>query len=678
MTCPSRCATALIAACVVLPSHADTVGNAPIVVTATRLNDPSSQTPASVTVITADDIHNSTAATLPDLLQQAAGITTHSLFGNLGADDSVDLRGFGATATQNTLILVDGRRINDIDLSLVDFGSIPLSNIARIEITRGSGAVLYGDGAVGGVINIITKQTAHQGTSAQADISSGSYGTEQISTGLDHGNGPFMLSLQAGGAKSDGYRTNNELLQSNAQSALRWSGEDQEIYLNMGADNQHLGLPGARTVNPITGVDQLTTDRRGTDTPNDYANQQGYYTTTGIHRIFSDTSELIADIGYRNKHQRAFYATDASYLDTELGTWSFTPRLINRYNLFGSSGQITTGIDYYHYNYTSDRSSAANTVGTPIHALHVLQSNTGVYTQAAHNLDTDTTLTAGARLLWLSESAGDTLDPNAPGASIYDSMAPPLSRTNREHILEIGIRRHINPDTSLFAHAQRSARFATVDELFQTDPANNYMQVFSPLKPQTAQQLDLGLDFKRGAVSLAPTLYYMDLTNEIHFDPNTFTNINLDPTRRYGAELTASAPISRQLLLKASYAHMVSRFRAGIYKGNDVPLVPANTAHAGLDWTIRPGLASNTSVAYTGTQRFDNDEANTFMHMPAYTIVTTKLTHTDHGWHISGAIDNLFDKKFFDYGIKSTFTPGVYSVYPLAGRTYSLTIGIDL
>ncbi len=113
----------------------------------------------STTVITADDITRSPAQTVQEIIAQVPGVQLTSLFGGVnGAQTTVDLRGFGATAVSNTLILINGRRVNDIDMQGVDLSTIPRDSIQRIEITKGnSGAVLYGDNAMGGVINIVTK-----------------------------------------------------------------------------------------------------------------------------------------------------------------------------------------------------------------------------------------------------------------------------------------------------------------------------------------------------------------------------------------------------------------------------------------------------------------------------------------------------------------------------------------
>ena len=137
-----------------------------VVVTATRFKEKYLDTPVNVTVITAEDIKNSPAKTLPDLLSEQAGINVQDFFGNNAATTTVDMRGFGVTGGQNTLILIDGRRLGDIDLSGVQWSAIPFAAIERIEIVRGSGAVLYGDGASAGVINIITRSPVAGGRTA--------------------------------------------------------------------------------------------------------------------------------------------------------------------------------------------------------------------------------------------------------------------------------------------------------------------------------------------------------------------------------------------------------------------------------------------------------------------------------------------------------------------------------
>ena len=99
-------------------SHAAQTPRAPeVIVSATRFEQSVERLAVNASVITAEDIARSAAQTLPDLLGTRAGLVSRDLFGNNGALAALDMRGFGATAAQNTLILVDGRRLNDIDQS---------------------------------------------------------------------------------------------------------------------------------------------------------------------------------------------------------------------------------------------------------------------------------------------------------------------------------------------------------------------------------------------------------------------------------------------------------------------------------------------------------------------------------------------------------------------------------
>jgi iron complex outermembrane receptor protein len=650
-----------------------------ILVTATRLDGDDRKALGHVTVISAREIENSTARTLPELLAREAGILSRSLYGNNGARASLDIRGFGATSTQNTLILLDGRRLNDIDLSAVDYGAIPIRSIERIEILRNGGSVLYGDGAAGGTINIITRQPATSGSSAFVEAGGGNLDTRQVDARVNHSSGPVAISLGAHGISSDGYRDNNSLDQRNLLSDVRYTRADGEAYLRFYWDDQDLGLPGERRVNPATGLDQLRDDRKGTNTPNDYADQRGYNTALGVTQLWENGTEAVIDGGYRVKDQKAFFddydfgGAFANYLDSELKTWSFTPRLIIPHELFTARARTTTGIDYYDSRYDSDRSLNPDTRDQPIHRVGIEQKSGGLYLDTTLTLTEDTSVNLGGRLQWVRIEASDRVDNSAPGGG-FASEAPDFDQTDRVEMLEAGVEQQLTPQTAVYIKATRSARVATVDELFEIDPTT-FLQVFSELDPQTGNGIDIGTRHDQGTLSWQANAYYMRLRNEIHFDPATFANINLDPTQRYGLELSGNFAAGARLDLQASYTWLRSEFRDGPYQGNEVPLVPRQTASASATWKWSPATRYTASVSYVGDKYFDNDQANDFgKKIPSYAIVDLLASHRYRGYRFAAKIGNLFAEKAYDYGVSSTTSPGVYNAYPLPERTLLLTV----
>src|SRR6266705_5599083 len=233
---------------------------------------------ASATVITSEDIARSPAQTVQEIIAQTPGVQLKSLYGGVnGAGTAVDLRGFCAVASSNTLVLMNGRRLNDLDLQGVDLSTIPRDSIERIEITRGnSGAVLYGDNAIGGVINIVLKNgVGGPPVAIRGEAGVGSFNQRMASVSAATNSGPWSTSFYGNGIKSDGYRVNNALDQRNGVGNLNYTTPGLTAFLTLSGDDQKLGFPGGRLVDPSIGVNELETNRRGTSTPFDYGNQQG-------------------------------------------------------------------------------------------------------------------------------------------------------------------------------------------------------------------------------------------------------------------------------------------------------------------------------------------------------------------------------------------------------------------
>ena len=134
---------------------------------------------------------------MPDILSREVGVQVqHLLSSTNGSRDGVDLRGFGAFAQSNVLILVNGRRYQDFDLQGFDFSSIPLNSIERIEITRGnSSTVLYGDGAIGGSINIVLKKGSSPDAQNRVEALAGSFQYWEGRASAVVTSGPWRLPL---------------------------------------------------------------------------------------------------------------------------------------------------------------------------------------------------------------------------------------------------------------------------------------------------------------------------------------------------------------------------------------------------------------------------------------------------------------------------------------------------
>jgi iron complex outermembrane receptor protein len=564
---------------------------------------------------------------------------------------------------------------------------LPLSSIERVEIVRGGGAVQYGAGASGGVINVITRLPAAGERSAEMKLQAGSLGTREASIAGAFGTGPLALRLYASHFESDGYRANNRDEQEVGQGDLRWRDGANTVTARFALDRQSTRLPGARTVQPSVGLDEVATAPRGTSTPLDYATRDGARASVDFDRVL-DVGELNIGLGWRNKKQVSFFELGGfpDYREIDLTVLGLTPRLRIAHTVAGASASTTVGVDVYRWDYRRLVSDAQANIGQPVNTVKAAQNTSALYVATNIAFATGTTVSGGVRGERYRISANDTYDATAPGAA-FGSGAPAGDQSLNQHAWDVGVRQALSRGWALIGKAGRSYRFANVDEIYGFSPLGT--RQFAFLRPQTAVGGEVAVDYDTPGAAARLSMFRLDVDDELRFDPYTFINTNLAPLRREGVELGGRVQAARTLGLTAAYTYTRARFRDGVapgtpgftltdvaLAGRTVPLVPAHLLALGATWAPVAEVKLSASARHVGSAVMDNDENNTLAtRIPAHTLVDLRAVWDVAGWQVGFNVNNLFNRSYFNYAVRSTstFTPDRYNAYPLPGRTMLVT-----
>jgi iron complex outermembrane recepter protein len=672
----------------------------------TRLN--SGMVGTSNSVITAQEIEHSPAQNLPDILSQQTGIQTQHLFSSTnGSRDSIDLRGFGAFAQSNVLILVNGRRFQDFDLQGFDFSSIPLNSIERIEITRGnSGTVLYGDGAIGGVINIVLKKGSSAGATNRVEVLAGSFKYWEGRASAAVTSGPWSIGAFGNAISSDGYRVNSSLRQRNINATLNYTTPGLGAYFTAAGDRQFQGLPAG--LNNLPGNFPYTLDTPWqSNTPLDWGNKQGINFAAGFNATLTPGVELIVDGSIRRKFQQSQFfsyldpttflynlsaASPMNYVNTVMTTSSVTPRLDVSHQLFGLPNRLLTGVDFYNTQYNSDRPTAPGLV--PIHSYDIQQTTAGFYAMNTTSVRPDTDVSIGGRIQRNMVRARDTYSPvNDPqvafGGYPNNPEIPPFDQSEWQWAAHIGLEHRINSVFAVFARAARAFRLGNADERVGAGGPFVFTVPTFDLKTQTSYDVEGGVRVNSGPFHLESSVYLMRLNNEIHFLPAVGVDTNLDPTQRVGWETSAFYQINNLVRVRGGVTYLNATFGDGPLAGNEIPLVSRWSGYAGLSWDIVQKLLTlDVTSRLFGPRRMDNDQVNVQPLIPAEATIDVKLGGQYDRFFWSASVLNLFDKHYFDYAIASGgiaggpfFPPGLpptiglFSAFPLAGRTFMVQAG---
>lgn len=628
-----------------------------VVVTATRYQENVSTVPADVTVITRKDIENSTAKNIPDLLRTQEGVNVTDITGN-GTSYRVDLRGFGETAQSNTLVLVDGRRINTPDLSGTDWYLIPLDRVERIEIIRGGrGSVLYGDNASGGVINIITRQG--KGFEAAIKGAAGSYDTRSGDAYVGGSHKGLSFAVNANYVKSDGYRLNSENRDKDAGLKLGYLfGELGKLTASAGYHTDHTGLPGAlRLSQLIAGV-----PRDGSVFPDDFSDIDDSYLKVKPEIYFLTDSLFQMDLSGRKRDSTFFSSfTGGTYTgQTQIRTNIASPQVVVREPVFGRNNTLTLG-----YDYTKSKEYITNTTvysGFPTTGVFFLQKkDQGLYIHDQIEPVNKLFISGGYR----HDEADYDFAPSAPSETRYDV-----------NICNAGINYKFYKKSYVYASYAQGFRYPVLDEIF-----NFYTNTIdTTLVPQTSNQYELGVrHYLDETLFAGVNLFRMDVSNEIFFNPTKGlygANDNMPgKTRREGVEIEVGKAF-KHLTLEGSYTYTNPKVENGPFEGSEVPSVPEHMAR--INAVIRPfsGFTCSINGVYIGKRYFESDWANAFPKQDDHTVFNAKLNYQWRQCTVFLDLNNLFNEKYAEYGVLSSY-PVEPAFYPSPGFNFMLGVRFD-
>jgi iron complex outermembrane recepter protein len=618
-----------------------------VTVKANRFEHKDTEATYATEIHTAKQIEESGSATLYEYLAQHTSLNLASNFGNK-ATPSINLRGYGGeNGYQNVVITVDGQRFNSIDQVPQLLGSIPLGNIERIEIAKGSGSVIYGDGATAGAIQIYTKAK----TGVTVNTSFGDHG--QQNHYLNAGISEKYFELSASLAKDEG----------NGFSEKDKTGHKDEFT----SDTQNVKLK-------IKPTDQIEFFAESTNSRNDirYPNsltlaqfqqnpaQNGKPSTSYTHQgLYTQTWQVGTEVGITEALK--FRAT---HLREDKTSNYYTSSFKNDYDHDANDVSIDYNDEIWnaivgYQDFDGIRIGSSDITS---------KTNRGYYAQAE------------LRPKWLSEAL--TLSAGARNERVNYHYVPTSGSTLQDsrhlNAWDIGANYQFSDELSGFTNFNHAFEAPDIDRFFGFDSSFN--TIFNGfIKPEKSNTINVGINHVLANNRLKITAFHANLHDEIYYNSvfNSGTNTNFDKSHKYGIEIQdnwqISDTLSSNVLYNYTRAIIDQASNLSNANGKELPGNPKHSVVANLNWKF----IENANLNFNHTWRsgtyvyndFDNNDAQKqghyestnlalsyqFKHVQLFTTVNNLFEHRNY---IQTAPDTLYPTDFertWRVGVKADF-----------------------
>ncbi len=635
-----------------------------VIVTADRMEESELTTPAHITVISEDQITTSGEQSLVSILEKLAGINFNSYSGPQQAQ--IDMRGFGENSHGRVLVMVDGRRLNSQDMSGLQWLSIPLESITRIEVVHGSNSVMYGNHAVAGVLNIITKDSKEPAEFAST-IDFGSYYSDESSNnlyssqrirygtrqGTTDGSVTFSHSTNEGHRERTAERSVNTLLNGGWDIT-----EILRTELDFGYQWNTYEMPG-----PLSKA-QYESDPSQADNDADEAEEHDLTSYLSFEWFPFYNTELSIDGGYRYQAQAYDTPSDFTphYTDRVYHTLEGSPQVVVEGHTGPFPWHLISGFDVYHSTQEIVEFADKDRTNKNFTSELTLTSY-GVFVKPHIELTEEVNAEAGiryetARIAGKKEVA-DLDESDRHQAFVYDG----------------GLNYQPLDNLKIYMKGGTLFRYPFTDE--QASVAGFQDGFNSDLEPEKGMNAEIGTKLVfQNKLNFALNGYYLQMEDEIAwYDPDGFgptpgQNVNRDTSRRWGIDSELGIVLHKMLSAHAAYSFVDARFTEGENEDNHIPLVPTHTVDARITFRPLKTITITPEAQYTSEQYQSGDNSNSMDPIEEYWLFDIEAGYSpDIGtgeMHIKIRVKNLLDELYATYATYDYY-------YPAPGRSISIS-----
>jgi iron complex outermembrane receptor protein len=588
----------------------------PMVVNALRLQTESKNLPAQVETIDQSAIKKSGSLDLVELLRRKANLQVRSTSAN-SARSTVSMGGFGENGQLRTLILLDGHRLNAIDMSAIDWYSIPIGLVESIEVIRGAHSGTYGNHAVGGVIKINTKLPSSEPRGA-LEISGGSFHSSNVRSTYSQMVGNIGLTVFGERAESDGYRVNGDHQTNAGGLRMDWGGQsDWGGYLSWSLSDSEFGLPGSLNSS------QLLINRRQAGDPNNRVEERSSLGRAGLSYELNDEWKFENRLGYQTRE-----------VIENTPDWSWSSFTVKDYQSFACNPSM-----HYHYNgfdwmFGFDLSEDKRT-----------GSDYSEFEKSASAL-------LGSALIPIA----DELSLNGNFRLERAKFSGDFDKNKNEWAAGIGLIRDFGSEDRVYSTLRRFYRYPVTDEYYSVWTGLN-----PDLEPESGYEVEIGAEWTWETVLLSGRVFHQWMEGEIYF--NGFQNANLSETRRLGFDLSIDWQMTDEILSGLSYEYVRATLEKGVYSGSKVPLVPEGLLRLFVEFRPFDSLFIEAGGSYVGHSFYGSDFHNSGSKVEDFWLhdLTVNYQHSERV-SLFGRLENFMDEEY----LSSSFAPG--NGYPGEGR----------